>query len=374
MEFVFRDLDHQEGAVAEPGELHLRMVGAKSDGLATLILEKGLTAFQRGPGAITRIVLPAEPMFDDLFAATLATRILANQKLPQGFVAIARYAALGRQGRRPGGLPFEESLEGIFVAQRWLAGDLTEPQAADRFAASWHRMANRLLQAAEANLDPFTVPLFQGEAADAQEFLRKDRALYLEDAARGETWSIRLPGAPRREAALFLNQPRSSLFRYWCSSDTASGARKAHAFLAVHGGKGQWLFCADPPAPGPYFHWPRRCNRPSNRKRTSACRRPFGKWTRQPLRPRSFLRKPEPFCRMPKSLRWSVPSSTQESPGRKRRWWDSERSGWPLRSSSSCFSPACFPRRRRTPPTLRIHVWSHNPETAPRRSNGPSSG
>jgi hypothetical protein len=210
-------------------------------------MEKGLALFQRGSGPITRIILPADPSFDDLFAATLAGHMLAGQKLPRGCTSLARYAALGRQGRIPSGLPFEESLEGIYLALRLMAGDLAEPQSAKRFVACWNRMAHRLLQAAEADLDPTATPLFNEEPAfaDAREFLSKDRNLYLQDVARGESWTVRLPGGTKREAGLFLRNPKSRLFRYWCSSDNAQ-AEKSHAFLAVQGGNGQWLFCSDP--------------------------------------------------------------------------------------------------------------------------------
>src|SRR5271163_2570412 len=97
-------------------------------------------------------------------------RLLAGTNLPEGCRAFARYASLAREGIRPGSVPLEGSLEGIYLAVRAAAGDdLTAPESAERFAADWARMASRIWEAVGACTDPFTTSLFTSDSAFARE-------------------------------------------------------------------------------------------------------------------------------------------------------------------------------------------------------------
>ncbi len=247
MELVFRDFS--ANADARPGELHLIPPGdARAAALALLVLERGLSPFRRGPGPVEKIVLPVDPSFDALLAATFVLRLGSGQKLPEGCAAFARYAELGRQGRQPSTLAFEDSLEGHFLALRLAGGDqLTEPGPARRFTLLWTHLAERILQAAEADLDPFTTPLFSQDPATAplRTLLERDRQLYRRDVQGGERWLVTIPQGPAAAAGLLLRRPRSQLFQGWGFADTHSPTGKPYALLVVQDKGNQWLCCAN---------------------------------------------------------------------------------------------------------------------------------
>ena len=134
--------------------------------------------------------------------------------------AFAQYAAVLRKGLRPGTIPTEASLEGIFLAIRnSVADDLTDANAAKAFLAGWTRMFDRILLAAGQDQDPFATPLFGsgGDFAEKRTFLVNDRNVYREDVKRGQIWVARLPGdvsrgpsdkaRRKRAAALFDFDP-----------------------------------------------------------------------------------------------------------------------------------------------------------------------
>ncbi|MGQ0613103.1 MAG: hypothetical protein ACT4PV_05125 [Planctomycetaceae bacterium] len=250
MEIIFRAM--QAGAPEPgPGELHLRPAEPKDAGrrdLATLLLARGVAALTAGPGAPTRLVVPANPTLDDLLAAEFARRLVRGEPLPAGSAALARYAALVREGLQPGDLPAERSLEAIFLAMRNAHGaDLTQSTVAARFLADWERVASLLLAAAGKGVDPFTTPLFDGaEFARERAFLAKDRDVYRQDVLRGERWLVTIPGAPANASGLLLREPKSLLAKQWSRRDADAPAGDTYLFLAVDWGAGQWVFSTDP--------------------------------------------------------------------------------------------------------------------------------
>jgi hypothetical protein len=252
MELVFRKSAGGDGPPAQEGEIHLRPHAAKHRhrrDLARLVLEQGPDAFHRGSGPVRRLVLDAEPTLDDLFAAAFLVRQLSGEQLPPGCATLAEYAALAREGLRPGSVPVEHSLEGVFLALRNAGeADLTDAANGTRFAGHARRLTDHALRAAAQDIDPFTTSLF-GEGADfarEQAFLARDREVYQQDVNRGQQWLVRLPGGPPRGAALFLRSPKSLLFKHWsrCDSQTPSGA--PYLLLAVASDAGQWVFSTDP--------------------------------------------------------------------------------------------------------------------------------
>jgi hypothetical protein len=236
--------------------------------LAALVLEQGLDGLITGKEPIKSVVVPLgpnSPTLDDMLAATFAARLAAGQEIPSGAKSFARYSAVLRKGLRPGKIPAEVSLEGIFLAIRnSVADDLTDPKAAAGFLAGWFRMFERILTAAEKNEDPFSTALF-GEGADFAEeraFLVKDRNVYRQDVQRGRQWVARLPSeslgpaarpsagktAPNlpRSSALILESPKSLLFKYWARIDRSSPTGEGYLLLGVCEGQNTWTFSTDP--------------------------------------------------------------------------------------------------------------------------------
>lgn len=252
MQLVFRKLTADDSRPLPPGEVwlcpqvsgqqHLRRV-------ALVACEQGWQAFPHGAGTPQVIVVDVNPTLDDLLGATFVMAALAGEPLPAGCKAFARYAALVREGLRPGTVPLEVSLEGIFQAIRNAHGeDLADPAIGALFVDDWRRMAQVLLAAAAAGQDPFTTALFAAgeEFARERAFLAKDRDVYQQDVLRGERWLVRLPEGPPQAAGLLLRRPKSLLFKDWSRQDRETPTGQPYLFLAVDWGAGQWVFSTDP--------------------------------------------------------------------------------------------------------------------------------
>ncbi len=248
----FRAGDHPA-----PGELWVRAVEQEDRArreVALLVLTHGLEALQHGPGTAERIVVDAggvQPTFDEMLAAHIAALLLAGREVPAGFHALAQYARQVRKGLSPGpaGLPLEETLEGIYTAVRNLAGDdLTDPDNARQFLASWRRLSERLTQAVERGESVYERSLFAADATFAEEraYLRRDEEVYRQDVERGERWLVHLPDGPPVSAGLLLRQPKSFAFPYWSRRDPKTATGSPYLFLMVDWGGNQWVFSTDP--------------------------------------------------------------------------------------------------------------------------------
>lgn len=240
-----------EGALLEPGQLRVEtrtIGGCERRDLASLAFEEGPPAFESCQGPISTIVLPKEPTLDDLLAAAILERQVEGRALPAGIRELARYSGLVREGLRPARrIPLEVSLEGLFAAIRRTAGDdLSDPAAARRFLEGWRRLERRIFEAADQGIDPHGVALFEGpEFARERTFLEHDRRVYRQDVQRGQRWRARLPGAPEAES-LWLDRPKSLLFKYWSRTDEAALGGEGSLFLAVNWHRGHWVFSTDP--------------------------------------------------------------------------------------------------------------------------------
>ena len=142
MKVVFRKTTEITAGQPGPGEI----VAALPDGgglrraLARHAVEHGLEDWPAGTGPAQRIIVAAEPTLDDMLAVTFIGLLLAGEPLPPGAAMLAEYAALAREGLRPGSVPLADSLEGIYLAICNEAGqDLREAAAADAFVADWQR-------------------------------------------------------------------------------------------------------------------------------------------------------------------------------------------------------------------------------------------
>jgi hypothetical protein len=253
MQLCFREFNHKNPSDPLPGEIHLRGQSAEDRSgraLATLALEQGLVAFPRGSGSVERIVIQADPTFDDMLAALFVERLLAGQKLPRGAKSFALYAALAREGLKPCRLPVEDSLAGFYLAVRREAGDKVIPtEERAKFLAAWSPMAERIAKAMDAGEDPFTTALFATDLdfARLRTYLAHDRnAYYRQDVPGGERWLVRLPGGPITAAGLLLRLPQSKLWKFWSRDDPEAPGGKGYLFLAVFEEEKHWVFSTDP--------------------------------------------------------------------------------------------------------------------------------
>jgi hypothetical protein len=211
MRFVFRKPSAHGTLDANPGELRIE---PRDDGepgrraLAESVLRAGPTVLVGdAAGPFDTIVLPPDPSLDDMLAATIVERVLAGAAVPDGIAAFAQYAALVREGLRPGKVALDNSLEGIYLAILTTAGeDLPIAEVADRFLEGWSRLATAILQAAQARKDPFTESFLEDDLNFAREraFLAGDAEVYRHDVSRGERWVVRLPDGPPTACALIL--------------------------------------------------------------------------------------------------------------------------------------------------------------------------
>jgi len=252
MEIVFRS--EMPAAATAEGEILIRPGGADAQrrDLAVIVATHGIDGLVHGAAPYNRIVVPSDttrPTLDDMLAAAFAQRLVENRPLPPSAAAFAKYAALAREGLQPGDTALESSIEGIFLAIRNNGGgDLAQPAAARRFLEDWQRMAQTILEAAEAGKDPFGTDLFADSPHFAREraFLKKDKHVYGEDVRRGKQWLVQLPGGPPTSAMLVLEQPHSLLWKYWSRHDATAPAGGSYLLLAVNWGKGNWVISTDP--------------------------------------------------------------------------------------------------------------------------------
>jgi hypothetical protein len=254
MEYLFRRFRTNDLPAPAPGEIHLRprspepQAGRK---LAQLAVEQGPSAFLAGDGPVERLVIQADPTLDDMLAAAFIERLLAGAELPAGARAFALYAGHVREGLKTTSLPIKDSLEGIYLAIRNEAGgDLEQPDARARFLASWPRIAQVILQAAEAGRDPTTASLFEGDPHfdGARAYLAHDREVYAsQDVPGGQRWLMRLPDGPREQVpGLVLCRPRSMLWKAWSREDPDAPGGKGYLFLGVFEKESHWVFSTNP--------------------------------------------------------------------------------------------------------------------------------
>jgi hypothetical protein len=254
MQIVF--LSHTDSAWSSPGpgdiQLRPRLPEHPDQRrLACLVLDEGLTGLAQGEPPLARIVIRTDATLDEMLAATFVEQLAGGHALPAGARAFATYAAMAREGLKPGDLPLKESLVGIFKAICRDAGDLTNPVVAERFVAEWQRISRRILEAAASGKNPLTTQLFSGdpEFARAQAFLANDADVYhLQDVPRSKRWLVSIPGGPphRVSGLLVGSPPQSCLWKYWCREDPEAPGKKGYVFLAFLEKPGHWVFSTNP--------------------------------------------------------------------------------------------------------------------------------
>lgn len=248
-------LPHAEGAnaadarAARPPSPGDGASSARSRGAALALVELEPIVASSLSGRVHTCLVPADPTLDDMLAASFVECLTSGRELPAGARDFAEYAALARAGLRPGEVPLTESMEGVFLAIRNARGaDLNDPATATAFFDRWRQFAERVLAAAAAGRDPYTTSILDGTNAFKEEqlYLAADQELYRQDVARGQRWTVALPGGPPRASGLLLRHPKSLLFKYWARQDEAAPCLGKYSFLAVTQTDLTWGFSTDP--------------------------------------------------------------------------------------------------------------------------------
>ncbi|MBK8208033.1 MAG: caspase family protein [Planctomycetes bacterium] len=216
-------------------------------GAAGAAFSEGMAAFRKGDAEPATLVLPANPTLDDILAVCIL-EARAQQDLPDSIEGYARYAALVREGLRPGSAELAASPEGIFLAIRNAHGIQLKDHVAARFESDARRMCKHLFACAKAGKDPFKDALFADAPDFAREraFLAKDRDVYTQDVARGEKWLVKLPGGPPQASALILRQPKSLLWKFWAREDKDAPTGDMYLLMGVELADGSFSFSVDP--------------------------------------------------------------------------------------------------------------------------------
>jgi uncharacterized caspase-like protein len=252
MEFVFRRFPADCSATPPDHELWLIPAAEalrKRRDLARLAADEGPGGFLHGAEPIHVIHVQHDPTLDDMLAAVILERQLAGQAIPAGVSPFCEYAKIAREGRRPGTVPIEVSLEGIHTALRNLAGsDLGDPLIGTEFGRQWRVLAERIFAAAGQNVDPFQTSIVADDPAFAnpRSFLQDQKKVYRQDVENGERWIVRLPDGPPKASGLMLRQPKSLLWKHWARSDEEAPVGGSYLFTAVLGEDGNWIFSTDP--------------------------------------------------------------------------------------------------------------------------------
>ncbi|KAF0245653.1 MAG: hypothetical protein FD180_1431 [Planctomycetota bacterium] len=236
-----------------PGDGEVLLAPRASDGrkqrqAALTALREGAKGFPCGAGEPASLVVQGVPVLDDMLAAEILVRSAKGEKLPQGIERFAQYAAVCREGLRPGTVSLEASLEGVYLAMLNVTGICYQDgSAGENFLASWARLARAIFAAAEAGIDPSGSSFLAGNPEFSREmaYLRSDRDVFLTDVQRGQRWKVSIPGGPAEAPALYLDCPRSILFKSWARQDNGSPSG-ACLFLAVRFEKKNWVFSTDP--------------------------------------------------------------------------------------------------------------------------------
>ncbi len=250
MELLFRpqeEGDHPPG----PGVCRLWILdegGSQQRAFAETILKQGPEALARWSSSCQTLIVSAEPTLDDMLAAHFVQELQAGRGLPPHAARLAQYAALARRGHVPGDVAPEQSLAALYAAICTLHGEILadSPAAAVEFLSRWRALARDVLQ---SEYDPFSQPAAGDDPifAEEREFLRNDRAVYGEDVRqRGRRYRMTFPGEAGESAALYLDHPRSILFKLWTRGDADAPGGARYALLIVRFGDSDWRISTDP--------------------------------------------------------------------------------------------------------------------------------
>lgn len=206
-------------------------------------------SFNSNPGAVdsVQLVLHDDPIFDCCASAYLASELIINGKLPDDAEKLAQYAAEVNSGRKkltPGQYftPFAavlflnynigESMEG---AKREEINHTILKQTLHLMETMTANLAKGIDPDSQDSLDWGTSPL-----SELKKDINQDYEKYLDDIKQTNVEIIKIPLFHKKMAqidvvdAIFIDDPKSRMFKYWARSDTENSPAKKGFALIVH--------------------------------------------------------------------------------------------------------------------------------------------
>ena len=222
------------------------------DCTAQIICEKPhlvFASFNSNPAAVdsVQLVLHDDPIFDCCASAYLASELIIKGKLPDGVDKLAQYAAEINSGRKkliPG------QYFTPFAAVLFLNYNIWESMEGAKRDEINHAILDHTLQLMET----LTANLAKGIDPDSQDSLDwgtspflelkddidRDHKKYLDDINQTNVEIVKIPLFQKTMTqidevdAIFIDDPKSRMFKYWARSDTENSPAKKGFALIVH--------------------------------------------------------------------------------------------------------------------------------------------
>lgn len=206
-------------------------------------------SFNSNPDTVdsVKLVLHDDPIFDCCASAYLASELIIKGKPPDSADKLAQYAAEVNSGR-------EKLIPGQyftpFAAVLFLNYNIWESMEGEKEEEINHAILDHTLQLMET----LTTNLAKGIDPDSQDSLdwgispllelkddiEQDHEKYLEDIKQTNVKIVKIPLFQKTMTqidevdAIFIDDPKSRMFKYWARSDTVNSPAKKGFALIVH--------------------------------------------------------------------------------------------------------------------------------------------
>ncbi len=244
------------GGRRAPGVLDHHFEGTRASCSCHLLLDEPglLLEHVRGvPSSEIEFRLHEKPDLDCAATLYAAYEILGEQPRLERLRALADYVGRIDQGRLPGVDTLSDSLYGVFLAHQYVVMDEKKMRASDRdLLEAGLRVIDAAIHLLDRGVDRDLTDIFgasPGWFVRERELLGADRLEYRADRARGLTYAARVRGLATPAIGLWLDHPRSILFKLWARNDPEAPGGVGFPFLAVdwsEPGRNRFVLSVDP--------------------------------------------------------------------------------------------------------------------------------
>ena len=226
--------------------------GGEDDCTAQIICEKPhlvFASFNSNPSAVdsVQLVLHDDPFFDCCASAYLASELILKEKPPDGADKLAKYAAEVNSGRKkliPGQYftPFAAVLflnDNIWESMKGAKREEINHAILDHTLPVMKTLTANLAKGidpdSQGSLDWGTTPLLE-----LKKDINRDYEKYLEDIKQTNVEILKIPlfqkGMTQIDEvdAIFVDDPKSPMFKYWARSDIENSPAQKGFTLIVH--------------------------------------------------------------------------------------------------------------------------------------------
>ncbi|MEM7164396.1 MAG: caspase family protein [Planctomycetota bacterium] len=222
---------------------------ALHDNVSLAAWQHGLAGLETGD-AVTTLVVPAQPVFDDMLAVWFLTCREPSEMDTDVAQTLCRYARMCRHGIPQASVPVEASPRNIAEEVLRQFPDLASEDQASAYQQRCWALFDFLEQRLVAGADLFGNELFEGPHDFQEEIalLSHDQSVYAEDLLRGEVWTGQLPqGTATRDVSLLvLEVPLSNRCADWARRDPNAPGGSGFPLLLLRWPNGEWVLTADP--------------------------------------------------------------------------------------------------------------------------------